>query len=94
MHVELHWATKKKTPPLTKVGRYFTLHISMLSKSIDARYNLNHFAHFVCFNALTKLKPNDDDTRYKKDCCDDARDASYCSMFHCHSLYASWYLII
>jgi len=72
MHVELRWATKAtkklkiKKNPFNEVGIYFTLCISILSKSIDARFNLDHFAHFVCFNAITTFKPNDDDVRYKK----------------------------
>jgi hypothetical protein len=94
MHVELCWATKatkKLTSPLNEVGIYFTLRISILSRSIDAIFNLDHFARFVSLNALTTFKPNDDNARYKRKRCDDAHDASYYSMFCCHSLYVSWY---
>lgn len=49
-----------KMSSLKNVGKYLTSSPSSMSKSIEARSDLDLFLEFVCFNASTTFKPMDD----------------------------------
>lgn len=49
------------TSPSKDEGKYFTLHNLIFPKSIEARYDFDHFFDLVHFNASTICKTNDED---------------------------------